>query len=201
MTLHTYLPQDRLRALSRGGSLPDRTSGAALFADISGFTSLTEGLRESLGSRHGAEELTKHLGTVYTALIAEVEKQGGSVINFAGDAITCWFDDSNGPATPRAATCAFALQTAMGVFSSIALPNGSTTALTLKVALATGAARRFVVGDQRVSSVVVARTRASLACTSRFRTRGSALARGGWQWSQPHPETGVCRDGQGKVRT
>ncbi|MBL0345681.1 AAA family ATPase [Candidatus Villigracilis affinis] len=150
MTLHTYLPQDRLRALSRGGSLPDRTSGAALFADISGFTSLTEGLRESLGSRHGAEELTKHLGTVYTALIAEVEKQGGSVINFAGDAITCWFDDSNGPATPRAATCAFALQTAMGVFSSIALPNGSTTALTLKVALATGAARRFVVGDPTI---------------------------------------------------
>ncbi len=150
MTLYTYLPQDRLRALSRGETLPDRTSGAALFADISGFTNLTEGLRESLGARQGAEELTKHLGTVYTALITEVEKYGGSVIDFAGDAITCWFDDSNGPATPRAATCAFALQTAMGAFSPIALPNGTTTALTLKVAVATGPARRFVVGDPTI---------------------------------------------------
>jgi hypothetical protein len=33
--LRTYLPQDRLRALARGETLPDRTSGAAIFADIS----------------------------------------------------------------------------------------------------------------------------------------------------------------------
>jgi class 3 adenylate cyclase len=46
MTLHTYLPQDRLRALERGETLPDRTTGSALFADISGLTALTEGLRE-----------------------------------------------------------------------------------------------------------------------------------------------------------
>ncbi len=40
--LHTYLPQDRLRALARGETLPDRTIGSVLFADISGFTALTE---------------------------------------------------------------------------------------------------------------------------------------------------------------
>jgi class 3 adenylate cyclase len=87
MTLHTYLPQDRLRALARGETLPDRTTGSALFADISGFTALTEGLRESLGARQGAEELSKQLGLVYTALIFEMEKYGGSVIGFAGDSI------------------------------------------------------------------------------------------------------------------
>jgi class 3 adenylate cyclase len=62
MTLHTYLPQDRLRALARGEALPDRTSGAALFADISGFTALTEALQRSLGARRGGEELNKYLG-------------------------------------------------------------------------------------------------------------------------------------------
>jgi class 3 adenylate cyclase len=36
--LSAYLPQDRRRALARGESLPDRTTGTALFADISGFT-------------------------------------------------------------------------------------------------------------------------------------------------------------------
>ena len=131
MNLHTYLPQDRLRALARRETLPDRTSGAALFADVSGFTALTESVCDSLGARQGAEELTKHLGAVYTALIAEVEKYGGSVIDFAGDAITCWFDDAHGPAAPRATNCAFALQQVMHSLTAIALPNGATTALAL----------------------------------------------------------------------
>ncbi len=39
--LAVYLPIDRRRALARGATLPDRTRGAALFADISGFTPLT----------------------------------------------------------------------------------------------------------------------------------------------------------------
>jgi len=109
-----HLPaQDRLRALARGETLPDRTNGLALFADISSITSLTEALRESLGSRCGGEELTKHLDAVYTALITQIEKYGGSVIDFAGDAITCWFDDAHGPAAPHATTCAFALQQVM----------------------------------------------------------------------------------------
>ena len=77
-------PQDRLRALAHNESLPDRTHGSALFADISGFTQLTEALRKSLGSRRSGEELSKHLGVVYSALITEVEKYGSSVINFAG---------------------------------------------------------------------------------------------------------------------
>lgn len=92
MTLHAYLPQDRLRALARASTgavtaplLPDRTIG-------SGFTPLTKKPRYELGPRRGAEELTKQLEAVFTALITEVEKYGGSVIGFAGDAMTCWFE-------------------------------------------------------------------------------------------------------------
>ena len=83
-------------------------------------------------------------------LIVQVERYGGSVISFAGDAITCWFDDARGSAAARATTCAFALQQAMRAFTSIALPNGMTTALALKVAVASGPARRFVVGDPAI---------------------------------------------------
>ena len=151
MALHTYLPQDRLRALACGQTLPDRTAGSALFADISGFTALTESLRGALGSRQGAEELTRHLGVVYSALIAEVEKHNGSVISFAGDAVTCWFD--GGEAAMSAVTCAFDLQAAMLAFSAIALPNGKTASLSLKVCVATGAARRFVVGDSQINYI------------------------------------------------
>jgi hypothetical protein len=92
--LSAYILIDRCHALMRGEDLPERTSGAALFADISGFTSLTEALVRTLGARRGAEELTRQLNLVYNALIAEVERYGGSVISFNGDAITCWFDES-----------------------------------------------------------------------------------------------------------
>ena len=90
--LSTYVPIDRLHAMGRGERLPDRTRGAALFADISGFTPLTEALTKELGPRRGAQELTRQLNTVLSALIDEVHRHRGSVIAFSGDAITCWCD-------------------------------------------------------------------------------------------------------------
>ena len=50
-----YLARDRRRALAGGFELPDRVRGAALFADISGFTPLTEALVVELGPQLGAE--------------------------------------------------------------------------------------------------------------------------------------------------
>ncbi len=56
-----YIPIDRRIALARGETLPVEAQGAALFADISGFTPLTEALTVELGPKRGAEELTVHL--------------------------------------------------------------------------------------------------------------------------------------------
>jgi len=47
-TLLAYLPEDRAWAIAHDVRLPERANGAALFADISGFTSLTE-QRDQLG--------------------------------------------------------------------------------------------------------------------------------------------------------
>src|SRR6266700_701444 len=91
-----YIPMDRRQAIARDSTLPERAEGTALFADISGFTPLTEALARTFGPRRGAEELTGHLNGVYDAIIAEVDRFGGSVIAFAGDAITCWFEGDNG---------------------------------------------------------------------------------------------------------
>jgi predicted ATPase/class 3 adenylate cyclase len=144
MTLHTYLPQDRLRTLTHNQSLPDRTSGAALFADISGFTQLTESLTQELGARLGMEELTRQINTVYDALVNCIEQHGGSVIGFAGDSITCWFDDSQpGPEPKSPAAAIFAaleMQSSMRAFPRLAL----------KVAVASGPARRFLVGNPEI---------------------------------------------------
>jgi adenylate cyclase len=157
MNLDAYLAQDRRHTLARQELLPDRTTGSVLFADISGFTTLTESLRHRFGPRRGAEELTKHLDAVFAALIAEVERYGGSVIGFAGDAITCWFDEMNKgrgmrdekQAAQRAVACGLSLQAAMRTFATITLPEMEPVLLALKVAVASGVARRFVVGDSR----------------------------------------------------
>ena len=157
MALHIYLPQDRLRALASGETLPDRTNGSALFADLSGFTALTEALSNALGPRRGAEELTRRIDSVYSTLIGEIERYGGSTIRFAGDSILCWFADSgiaervgedehSSSASALAVACGLSLQRLMRAYGKVLLPDKSTTALRLKVAIASGLARRFVVG-------------------------------------------------------
>ncbi len=142
-----YIPLDRRHALANGYELANRTKGAALFADISGFTPLTEALANERGIRRGAEELTHTLNTVYSALIQNVHMYHGSVIGFAGDAITCWFENDDGL---RAISSALAMQSAMNDFRHIQTPRGQAVELAIKTAVAIGPVRRFLVGDAQI---------------------------------------------------
>ena len=143
----SYIPVDRRLAIAQGKKLPDRTHGAALFADISGFTRLTEALSNELGAQRGAEELSKHLNLIYGELIEWVDTYSGSVISFSGDAITCWFDQDRGR---RATACALAMQEAMRRFATISTPSGEVYPIAIKVAVAAGPARRFLVGEPTI---------------------------------------------------
>jgi adenylate cyclase len=147
-----YIPMDRRQAIARGKDLPDRASGAALFADISGFTPLTEALMKELGAGRGAEELTRQLNAVYDALIAEVHRYGGSVIGFSGDAITCWFDGNDGL---QATACALAMQQVMEQFARVRVRSSVRVSLAIKVAVAAGSVRRFLVGDPEIQVIDV----------------------------------------------
>src|SRR4029078_8379819 len=108
--LLSFIPIDRRHALTGGQKQSDRAQGAALVADVSGFTPLTEALALALGPQRGAEELTRQMDMVYGALITQVERFGRSVVGFSGDAITCCFDQDTGL---RATAAALAMQTAM----------------------------------------------------------------------------------------
>src|SRR3954449_443680 len=141
-----YIASDRRYAIAAGRQLPDRAQGAALFADIAGFTALTEALASELGGHRASEELTANLNRVFAALIAEVDAYGGSVVYFSGDAITCWFDGDDGL---RAVAAAFGMQGALAREGRIAT-RASTVSLGMKVAVAAGSARRFLVGDPDV---------------------------------------------------
>ena len=172
---NAYIPIDRRHALAKGEILPSQTSGATVFADISGFTPLTTALMKELGPRRGPEELTRQLNLVYNALIAEVHQYGGSVIGFSGDAITCWFDGDDGR---RAVTCGLALQEAMQQFTAIKTPSGNTVSLALKVAVSAGAVRRFLVGDPVIQykDVMAGSTLERMADGEGYADKGEVIA-------------------------
>jgi adenylate cyclase len=172
-----YIPMDWRQAIARGDRLPERAQGAALFADISGFTPLTETLALELGPKRGAEELTLHLNRVYDALIAQLHRYGGSVIGFAGDAITCWLDGDDGL---RAMACGLAMQEAMRAFAQVRTHSGRTISLGMKAAAATGSVRRFLVGDPDyvVVDAMAGRTLEHMAAAEHMAEKGEVILHG-----------------------
>lgn len=65
-------------------------SGTFAFADISGFTKLSEELMK-LGTE-GSEILNNTLNFYYENIIKIIKKYSGDVLTFAGDAISCFFE-------------------------------------------------------------------------------------------------------------
>ncbi len=151
--LASYIPIDRRIALARGETLPERTYGTALCRYF-GLYVARRIARANAG--RGAEELTRQLNLVYDALIAHVHNYRGSVIGFAGDAMTCFFEEETNDerrktkeasvsvigrwSSVRAVACAQAMQNAMRAFPHLAI----------KIGIATGPARRFVVGGPQI---------------------------------------------------
>lgn len=150
--LSVYIPMDRRQALVHGITLPESTAGSTLFVDISGFTPLSENLAKELGRKRGAEELTRILNQVYSALIEIVHQYHGSVVGFSGDAITCYFDEDEGL---LAVACGLKMQNTMAQFSTISTPIESTFSLGIKIAAVAGSVRRFLVGDPQIQNIEV----------------------------------------------
>ena len=120
------------------------TSCAVLFADISGFTSLTERLAQK--GAVGAEELTAALNSYFGELIGIVGRFGGDVLKFAGDALLATFEDRVAgedlqDAAARAVSASLVIQKQMEDF-----PEVEGQKLSLKIALAAGDLRLMHLG-------------------------------------------------------
>jgi class 3 adenylate cyclase len=99
----------------------DRFNGTLLFADVSGFTALTEALARR--GDVGAEELTRCLNAYFGRLIDLIVGAGGDILKFAGDAlIAVWYADAESVATTirRAAQCSLAVQAQLNGFQAAA---------------------------------------------------------------------------------
>jgi class 3 adenylate cyclase len=98
--------------LTETGASESWFEGAAVFADIVGFTALTE--RYAHSGEGGLEKLGGLLNKSFARYVDEVHRSGGEVVDFAGDALLAYWPaqpDQVGPdqmlaAARAAAGCA-----------------------------------------------------------------------------------------------
>lgn len=114
-TITSYLPPAVLRHIikqTEPAPYLERYEATVFFADVSGFTMLTEQLAKM--GPEGAEELTRILNIYFGQLIEMITGYGGEVIKFAGDALLALWTTTPeadlSAQTRRAAQCGLAVQ-------------------------------------------------------------------------------------------
>lgn len=124
-----------------------RFEAVALFADVSGFTAISEALGKA--GRGGTEELTSILNSYFRPMIDLIQSYGGIIGKFGGDAMTVLFPYSGSTRTStvrRAIQCAVEMQANMHQYEAIPTSAG-TFGLAMKAGLAMGTTLATNVGD------------------------------------------------------
>lgn len=125
-----------------------RTVAAVLFADISGFTPMTEALSQR--GREGIEELSAILDRYFTSMSQTVLDLGGDVVKFAGDALIAAFfvcPELGDAHLGSAIVCALRMQQAMRAFASVHTSVGDFP-LRIKIGISEGNIYHTTVGDE-----------------------------------------------------
>jgi len=146
----SFLPA-KLVSWIEEGKLVHHFPAIVAFADASGFTAMSEKLA-AMG-REGAETLTSILNSYFTAMISRIERNGGFVGKFGGDAMTIFFPAENKSDLPevakRAVATSLELQSAMEEFQNLET-RGGTFSLGMKVGVAAGDVLFKVVGPEEI---------------------------------------------------
>ncbi len=119
--------------------------GSALFADVSGFTQLSEQLARK--GREGAEQITEVIGRIFEAMLAVAYDNGGSLLKFGGDALLLWFE-GDGHA-PRACRTAVRMRRVLREIGRIEAP-GATVVLRMAQGVHSGRFHFFAVGTSHL---------------------------------------------------
>lgn len=138
--LSTYLPYPLVEALKRdpasGHAAGERLEGSLLFADVSGFTALSE--RLAAQGSVGIETLTGHINTYFDAMVQVLARSSGALLKFAGDALLAYFPSQvEGRHAQWASRAAQRMMRAMDAFQALETPAGP-VALRMKIGLTTG---------------------------------------------------------------
>jgi len=149
---HPHVPDYVLRLLrSHPDALPiaegDLADAVVLFADVAGFTPMSEALAGS--GRYGTEELSRIMNNWFDTMSGRVAESGGSVVEFQGDALVAVFDhipEERAVTVRRAVQCALAMQSRMDRFQPVATQAGPFH-VEMKVGVGAGPLLQTVMGD------------------------------------------------------
>ena len=142
-TLECYVPRMLLGRLleSAEEEFVQRLDGTMVFADVSGFTRLSERLARS--GKEGAEHLVDAINACFSALLADAYERGGSLLKFGGDAMLLWFEGDEH--VERACASAVAMRRTLREAGRIRA-GGSEVLLRMSVGVHTGDYAMFLVG-------------------------------------------------------
>lgn len=127
-----------------------RFDAVVLFADVSGFTAISEALGKS--GRSGTEELTTILNRYFEPMIDLIRSYGGIIGKFGGDAMTVLFpyvEENRALVATQAVQCALDMQARMTDYKAISTSAG-VFELAMKAGLAAGSVFSTIVGDPMV---------------------------------------------------
>lgn len=118
--------------------------GTVLFADVSGFTVMSEALA-SLGVK-GSEILTDILNRYFSDMIRIIHSSGGEVMKFGGDAILCFFPGEGSQNRTLRAACE--MQNRMPAYQNIKT-SVQRFSLSMKIGIASGEVLLSGVGSEK----------------------------------------------------
>lgn len=116
--------------------------GSIVFADISGFTKLSERL-DRIG-REGAEQVTEVIGGAFNQLLIPAYAYGGTLVKFGGDALLLFYRDEDHEI--RAASAALEMRRVLRAMGPISTPAGKVV-LRMSQGVHSGAFDFFLVGS------------------------------------------------------
>jgi class 3 adenylate cyclase len=170
-TLNPYLPRVLLRRLAEApDELVQTHEGTLVFADISGFTRLSERLART--GREGAEHLVEAINGCFSALLSDAYKLGGSLLKFGGDAVLLWYEGPNH--ARRGCASAVSMRSTLASLGPIRTGNSEVT-LRMSVGVHTGAFQMFLVGGSHREFVIAGPAASTVVAMEALAAAGQIL--------------------------
>ncbi|HSV41028.1 MAG TPA: adenylate/guanylate cyclase domain-containing protein [Nocardioidaceae bacterium] len=119
-----------------------RVPGTLVFADISGFTALTERLARK--GKVGSEEMSDALNAVFSDILTPAHDEGGDLVKWGGDAVLLLFSGVDHAA--RACRAAFRMRARLRDFGALGTTSGSVR-LRMSQGVHSGEFDFYLVGD------------------------------------------------------
>jgi class 3 adenylate cyclase/tetratricopeptide (TPR) repeat protein len=193
-SVRAYVP--RVLTATAGAAAPGywASKGTLVFADISGFTRLTEKL-----SRHGkigAEQIVQAISSVFTALLTTTS-DGGDVLKFSGDALLLFYEGEDHE--HRACHAALIMQRTLRAVGGIDSSRGRVR-LRMAVGVHTGRFHFFLCGGDHLELFVLGADASTTVAMEATASAGEVLVSEATARALPDARFGVARAGGVPVR-